>query len=115
MTGVEQVKAAKKAAVDEALNLAEDLAASRIDAADLVVAAVEAARGVAGTVIGLGDPVWELQVQICRDVLALGGLPADELAEWAAVQADGEGVCVAPVVSWIEEALAAGADDDADD
>lgn len=106
------VKAARKAAADEALDLAEDLAAARVDAADLVAAAVEAARDVAGTVTGPRDPVWELQVQICRDVLALGGVPADELAEWAAVQADAEGVGAAPAVSWIEAALAAGAGDE---
>lgn len=107
------VKAARKAAADEALNLAEDIAAARVDAADLVAAAVEAARDVAGTVIGPEDPAWELQVQICRDVLALGGVPANELAEWAAVQADAEGPVQA--VSWIEAALAAGADEDGDD
>ena len=38
-----------------------------------------------GNVTGPDDPLWPLQVEVCRAVLAAGGIPADELSEWLAV------------------------------
>lgn len=32
-----------------------------------------------------GDALWPLQLDVCRAVLAAGGIPPDELAEWLAV------------------------------
>ena len=90
---------AKKAAVDAAMAVAADVADGRVDATDLEQAVVEECRRLFGTVIGPDDPVWELHVQVCRAVLAVGGVAADELAEWAAVQARAEETGVALVVA----------------
>ena len=42
-------------------------------------------RELFGTVVGDGDPLWDLHRDIARQVLALDGVPADELSEWLAV------------------------------
>jgi hypothetical protein len=98
---------AKKHAVDAALAVAEDITAGRLDPDELEAEVAELVRAAAGTVVGPGDPVWPVQVQIARDVLAVGGgIPANELAEWAAVTAHKEGVALDTQKSWIEQALA---------
>lgn len=114
MTGVEQVKAAKKAAVDAALVVAEDIAEGRLNAVDLERAAVEECRQLVGRVIGPDDPLWSLQVDVARQCLAVGGwITGDELAEWVAVYRAVE-LPPAPVRgrSWIEVALADGDEDE---
>jgi hypothetical protein len=46
-----------------------------------------ALRELFSTVIGSDDgEIWPVQVDVARGVLAAGGIGADELAEWAAVQ-----------------------------
>lgn len=114
MTGVEQVKAAKKTAVDAALVVAEDIAEGRLNAVELERAAVEECRQLVGRVIGPDDPLWSLQVDVARQCLAVGGwITADELVEWVAVYRAVEPP--APPVrggSWIEAALADGDDED---
>ena len=105
-------KAAKKAAVLAAMSIAEDIAEGRVQPADLDAQALTECRSLFGRVAGPGDPLWELHVDVARQVLAVGGVPAGELAEWAAVQAAAEGVEAEREPSWIERALADGADDE---
>lgn len=114
MTRVEQVKAAKMSAVDAAMSVALDVSEGRVAPADLDAQVLAECRALFGRVVGPGDPLWELHVEVARQVLMVGGgIPANELAEWAAVEAAAQGEA-GPVreLSWIEQALAAGADDD---
>lgn len=55
-------------------------------AEDVEARLAEQMRALFGDVHGPGDPLWGLQVDVCRSVLKAGGIPATELAEWAAVQ-----------------------------
>lgn len=71
--------------VTAALALADDAAQGRLNPATLEAQAAQELREVVGTVAGEGDPLWSLQCDIARQVLALGGVPADELSEWLAV------------------------------
>lgn len=113
MTTVEQIKAAKKAGVDAAMSVAEDIATGRVDTAQLDAAVLAECRELFGRVAGPGDPLWELHVDVARQVLAVGGgLSSMELAEWTAVYRAAEGVEAAPAGSWIEDALAAFDDKD---
>ncbi|MBU8824143.1 flagellar hook-length control protein [Mycolicibacterium goodii] len=117
MTSAEQIKAAKKAGVDAAMSVAEDIATGKLAVDQLDAAAAAEARALFGRVEGPDDPLWELHVDVARQVLAVGGgIPARELAEWAEVERRAEGGCdEGPARSWIEDALALGADDDEDD
>jgi hypothetical protein len=72
--------------VEAAMSVAEDLSAGRLDPADVEHQAVEACRELFGVVVGPDDPIWGLQVEVCRGVLAARGIPAAELREYAAVQ-----------------------------
>ncbi|QRY48131.1 flagellar hook-length control protein [Mycolicibacterium boenickei] len=113
MTTTEQIKAARKAGVDAAMSVAEDIATGRVDCAQLDAAVAAECRELFGRVAGLGDPLWELHVDIARQVLAVGGgLSSTELAEWTAVYRAAEGVETAPASSWIEDALAQYDDED---
>lgn len=105
MTTAEQVKAAKKAAVDAAMSVAEDVATGRLDTAALDTAVATECRELFGRVAGPGDPLWELHVDIARQVLAVGGgLPADELAEWLAVTRQAEGTPAEGAGEWTADA-----------
>ncbi|MFA5712282.1 flagellar hook-length control protein [Mycolicibacterium sp.] len=109
-------KAAKRHLVEASLLVADDVAAGRLDPASVEAAVVEECRALFGAVDGPGDALWELQVEVARQVLAVGGgIGADELSEWVAVYRAAEGR--PPEQSWIERALADGADegDDAGD
>ena len=97
--------------IKEIMRVAEDLAAGRISVAEVEGPAVAQCEALFGTVAGPGDPLWDLQCEVARRVLGRGGIPANELAEWLAVTRLAEG----PRPSWIERALAAGADDAGDD
>lgn len=78
-----------EAAIKATMSVARDLAEGNLDAADLDATAVAEAASLFATVVGPSDPVWPAQVDVARRVLALGGVPVDELAEWLAVaQAD---------------------------
>lgn len=76
----------KRDAIESAMGLATDVAEGRLDPADLEAQAVAELQQLVGTVVGPGDLAWDLQVQIARGVLAAGGIPADELSEWLAVE-----------------------------
>lgn len=114
-THAQTVKAAMKAAVDAAMSVAEDVVAGRMQPAALEAQAVTECRNLFARVAGPGDPLWELHVDVARQVLAVGGgIPANELAEWTAVttaaEAGSAGVTSGP--SWIEQMLAEDADDE---
>lgn len=115
-------KDAMKAAVTAALEIAEDVTAGRLDVAALDAAALAECRQLFARVAGPADPLWQLHVEVARQVLAVGGgIGVDELAEWVAVYraAEAEVAAPAPVParsgpSWIEVALAEGGGVDVD-
>lgn len=105
----------RRTAVDAAMGVAADVAEGRLSPLQLDAQAVQECRQLAGTVVGPDDPLWPLQCEVARQVLAAGGVPANELQEWLAVQRARDGVPVVPVAaggSWIEQALAAVADEE---
>lgn len=75
----------KRDAVDAAMTVAEQIADGRLDPSALQAQTVIELRELVGTVLGEGDPLFDLQCQIARGVLAADGIPASELAEWLAV------------------------------
>jgi hypothetical protein len=75
----------KRDAVAAAMSIAGDLTSSALDPAELESEVTAACRELFGTVVGPDDPIWGVQVQVCRGVLAAGGIGPDELAEWLAV------------------------------
>jgi hypothetical protein len=78
-------------AIKSAMAVARDLAEGHLPVAELEAAAAAEAASMFSTVVGPGDPLWDTQVAVARRVLALGGVTADELREWLAVdQADTE-------------------------
>lgn len=110
-------KDARREVVASALSVAEAVANGHMSTDDLQAAAIDQCRELFGTVYGPGDELWPLHVDVVRQVLAFGGMPADELAEWLAVQRRREGIPVveqAPA-SWIEQALALDGDEDDDE
>lgn len=114
MSTADQIKAAKKSAIGAAMDVAEGIAENRLAPAELDTVALDECRQLFGAVAGPGDPLWELHIEVARQVLAVGGgIPAAELAEWLAVTRAAEGAePVAPEPSWIERALEQHADDD---
>jgi hypothetical protein len=83
--------------VTAAMGIAEDAAQGRLDPATLETQLETELRALVGTVIGEGDPLFALQVEIARGVLAVGGVPTDELAEWLAVARHRAGEAPEPV------------------
>lgn len=71
--------------IKSAASVARDAAEGRLDPAALDAAVAEECRELFGTVAGPRDPLWPLHIDITRQVLAFGGVPADELTEWTAV------------------------------
>ncbi|WP_188108865.1 flagellar hook-length control protein [Mycolicibacter arupensis] len=83
-------------AIKAAASVARDVADGKLAPADLEAAAAAECRALFGTVAGPDDPLWPLQVDIARQVLALDGVPADALAEWLAVARQRAGEPVSP-------------------
>lgn len=80
----------KRDAADAALSVAEDIAAGRLDPAAMEAEIADNCRELMGTVTGPDHPCWAVQLEVCRAVLAAGGLPAEEIAEWLSpASADG--------------------------
>ncbi|KZS72155.1 hypothetical protein A4G26_24475 [Mycobacterium kansasii] len=75
----------KRDVIEAALSVADDAAQGRLSPTDLQQQAVTECRELFGTVVGDGDPLWELQREIARQAVGLGALSPDELTEWAAV------------------------------
>lgn len=114
MTAASVRAAAKRQVVGAALSVADDVAKNNLDPIDLEAAAVEECRRLFASVVGPGDPLWELHVAVARQVLALDGVPGDELAEWLAVTRQAEVAAGKVEPSWIEQTLAE-LDEDEDD
>jgi hypothetical protein len=72
-------------AIKAASSIARDVADGTLSPVTLEAQLETELRGLVGTVVGEGDPLFALQVEIARGVLAVGGVPTDELAEWLAV------------------------------
>ncbi|MBS9532074.1 flagellar hook-length control protein [Mycobacterium sp. M1] len=75
----------KRDAADAALSVAEDIAAGRLDPADLEAELVAELSALIDADHEPGSPLADLQVAVARRVLARGDLPADEIAEWLSV------------------------------
>lgn len=75
----------KRDVIDAAMSVAEDVVESRLDPTQLNQAVADECKALFGTVIGDDDPLWPLHIDVARQVLAVGGLSADELSEWLAV------------------------------
>lgn len=73
-------------AIRAASSLARDVADGKVSPADLEAHAATELRALLGTVVGEGDVAWPVQLDVARQVLAVGGIPATELAEWLAVE-----------------------------
>lgn len=101
-------------AIKAAMSVAKDVAEGRMDPAELDAVAVAECRELFARVEGPDDPLWELHVDVARQVLGLDGIPVDELAEWLAVARQAQGIEAEPASSWIEDALAAFNDKDCD-
>jgi hypothetical protein len=71
--------------IKAAASMARDVAEGRLDPAALDQAVAAECRDLFGAVVGPGDPLWPLHIDICCQVLALSALTADELSEWLAV------------------------------
>ncbi|BBZ08296.1 hypothetical protein MDOR_24650 [Mycolicibacterium doricum] len=78
--GAPDVDAAEAVAV-----LMREVTEGRLTAAAMADRAADRCREVFGTCDGPTDPLWPVHVDVCRAVLGHGGLPAAELAQWAAV------------------------------
>lgn len=77
--------------INAAAAIATDAAEGRLDPAALDAELAAACTELMGTVVGPDDPLFGLQLNIARQVIAAGGVPTDELAEWLAVQRRREG------------------------
>ncbi|GAA1462703.1 flagellar hook-length control protein [Williamsia maris] len=75
----------KRDVVNSAMDLASDVTEGRLDPDELAAEFAAEARDLFGGVLGPGDPLWELQLDVTREVLGVGGIGADELSEWLAV------------------------------
>ncbi|MDP7727615.1 flagellar hook-length control protein [Mycobacterium sp. TY813] len=73
-------------AIKAATSIARDVADGKLSPADLEAQAATELRELFGTVVGEGDVAWPVQLDVARQVLAVGGIPANELAEWLAVE-----------------------------
>lgn len=71
--------------ISAAMGIAEGIAAGTVDPAALEAELAAECRALVGQVVGDGDPLWTLHVDITRQAIAAGALSADELSEWAAV------------------------------
>ncbi|MGW0037493.1 flagellar hook-length control protein [Gordonia sp. NPDC003376] len=75
----------KAVGIKATMAVARDIADAKLDPADLTAEFVADARSLFGAVVGPDDPLWPVQLDVARQVLGLGGVSADELAEWLTV------------------------------
>lgn len=71
--------------IKAAASVGRDVAEGRLEPAALDEAVADECKALFGTVVGEGDSLWPLHTDVARQVLAVGGLSADELSEWLAV------------------------------
>ena len=73
--------------VNAASDTLRDVETGVLSAGEVERRAVDACRELFGIVgSGPGDPLWELHGDTTRQYIAAGGMSADEIAEWLAVQ-----------------------------
>ena len=73
--------------VNAASDTLRDVETGVLSAANVEARAVEQCRTLVGVVgAGPADPLWSLHLDVARQVLGAGGLSANEIAEWLAVQ-----------------------------
>lgn len=107
-------KEAKRDAVTAAMSVAEDITSGKLAPEDLESQVRTECRELFAFVAGPDDPLWELHVEVARQVLALDGIPVDELAEWLAVTRKAQGIKEASAdsgPSWMARVLEQMADD----
>lgn len=86
----------RKAAALAALDLSQEIHDGKISVANIEAEMVDAARSLFAIVAGPNDPLFDLQRDVARQVIAAGGLTADELREWVAVLERRAGGAVKP-------------------
>lgn len=74
----------KRDAINAAMSVADDVAQNKLDPSSLDAALADELRRLFGDVAEQDDSLWSLQCAVARQVIALGGISPDELAEWAA-------------------------------
>ena len=74
------------------MSVATDITEGRLVPETLDKQVLEECRKLFGFVDGPGDPLWELQVEVARGVLALDGIPVNELAEWVITSRQRQGL-----------------------
>lgn len=99
-------------AIKAAMLVAKDVAEGRLDPAELNAAVVAECRELFAFVAGPGDPLWDIHVEVTRQVLALDGIPVDELAEWLAVTRRAQGIEAKSESGWMARVLEQIAEDD---
>jgi hypothetical protein len=81
--------------IKAAMGVARDIAEGRLAGGQVDAEAVSACRALAFTVVDSSDPLWPDQCEVARQIIAAGGIPANELSEWLAVQRRRDGVSCA--------------------
>lgn len=71
--------------VKAAASVARDAAEGRLSPGTMEQQLVTELRELVGVVVGPDDPLWGLQIEVARGVLAAGGIGHQEVSEWAAV------------------------------
>ena len=79
------VSAPDVAAAEAVAVLMTEVSEGRLTAATMADRAAARCREMFGTCDGPTDPLWPVHVELARQVLGHGGLPAAELAQWLAV------------------------------
>ncbi|MBM4536283.1 flagellar hook-length control protein [Rhodococcus hoagii] len=73
------------------MTVARDVAEGTLSPDELAAVAAEECRDLFAVVVGPEDPLWPIHLEVARQVLATGGIPAGELTEWLAVARRAEG------------------------
>lgn len=81
------------AAAEAVAVLMTGVSEGRLTAATMAEAAETRCREVFGTCDGPTDPLWSVQIEIARQVLGHGGIPASELSQWLSVARSRENPC----------------------
>jgi hypothetical protein len=98
-----------------AMSVAREVTSGALQPAEIEAATLAKCREAVGVVYGPHDPLWELHRDISRQFLHAGGHSVEELLEWVAVMRSRQEPAVEERgVSWIEQALADGVDDEGD-
>lgn len=105
-------------AIKAAMGVARDVAEGRVSLAAIDAEVAAECRLLFGTVIGPPepgadpDPLWALQLDVCLQVLSMGGVEARELAQWLSVARIYERTAATVGETWMDQVLQALADED---